>query len=126
MMIHNTITRSALIAAFAASTCSASAAPGAAAKPSCRVPNTEAIMRTNYPAEWPSIAEQQGASGTAVVRIDLSETGAVQNAVVVKSTGNTSLDKAAQESALEQQYAPRVRDCANVSGAYLINVDFTK
>ena len=126
MMIYPTVSRGAAIVAFVACSCSASAAAGAPSKASCTVPNTDAAMRTNYPAEWPRIAELQNASGIAVIRIDVSETGVARNPVVVKSSGNTLLDEAAKQSTMSQRYAPEIEDCANVSGSYLVDVHFTK
>lgn len=114
---------SALIAALAAS---AFPAPAEAAAPrsSCAVPTADAKLLTAEPIERPRLAEIEHESGTAVVRIDLSENGAPQRATIVRSTGYIVLDQAAQAAALHQKYSAERRNCDAVAGSYLVSVEY--
>ncbi len=122
---HTSFARAALVLTFGACTSSALAAPGPTNNASCGLRNADAAINTMVPAEWPQIALDQGAQGTALVRIDLRENGTVRNAAIFSSTGNELLDKAAQSASLKQKYSPEVRDCLNVTGTYLVRVDFS-
>lgn len=73
---------------------------------------------------YPDVAENQGASGTAVVAIDLSSNGDVLAIHLQKSSGNRSLDLAALKTAASMEYAPEVRACEPISGTYSVEVDF--
>lgn len=126
MKIHNGIFRATLLIAFAAATNSVSAAPGTPTRTSCATQNADARQRSNYPVEWPRIAEGLALTNTAIVRVDLSEGGAVRKATVVASSGNASLDSAARESTLQQRYTPEIRNCANIAGSHLVEVDFSR
>ena len=123
---QKSISRAAILVAFAACASPAPAAPEAIVKASCALPKAEATMLTANPAEWPTIALETGASGTAVVKIDLVGSGIPRNAVIVESTGNTMLDEAAKGATLHQNYSPEIRDCAKVGGSYLVRVDFQR
>ena len=126
MKRYNRLLCSTLLIAFAAGTNAASASPDKPVRASCATKTADARALTNYPAEWPGIALQLQATGKAIVQIALSDSGAVRNAAVVVSSGNASLDQAAKEATLHQRYAAEVRDCATVSGSYLVEVDFPR
>ncbi|HYZ15719.1 MAG TPA: TonB family protein, partial [Candidatus Acidoferrum sp.] len=61
-----------------------------------------------------------------LVRVDLSSTGALRNALVAKSSGNDELDRAALSAARHQTYAPESVNCRTVAGSYLVSVDFLR
>ncbi len=118
--------RAALLFAFVMSTASAVAAPAPETNSGCMVQNADAKMLTTYPADWPKLTEQQDTSGVALIRVDLGENGTARNATVMNSTGYESLDAAAKAATLMQKYSPEIRNCATVSGAYAVEVDFTR
>jgi TonB family protein len=64
------------------------------------------------------------AAGTAIVEIDLTAEGKPENPQIVQSTGDILYDQAAIKTVLIQQFAPEVRDCVNVKGSYLYEVDY--
>ena len=68
------------------------------------------ITKTVY-ADYPTIAELQGRSGTTTVRVDLAENGAVAGASVAESSGNALLDRAAVRAVKAMRFAPETRSC---------------
>jgi bla regulator protein blaR1 len=93
-------------------TCSSQAAPAA--------------ISAQVPAEYPLIAAEQNVSGTALIRVDLADTGAVRNATIAESSGNQFLDRAALLAARQQTYSPQIAGCRPVSGSYLVAVAFQR
>jgi periplasmic protein TonB len=96
-------------------------------------PATATCAKTNTPAQLaaspppPEIAPQvraQALSGTATVRVDLDASGAVQNATVIESTGNTSLDFVALSMAKSAQYTPAYENCKAVASTYNFSAKF--
>jgi TonB family protein len=77
-------------------------------------------------ADVPAIAAGQHATGIATVRIELDGRGALGAASVLESSGNRWLDRAALFAARASRYAPEVRGCERVGGAYAFVVDFTQ
>lgn len=105
----------------------ATALPAAAQTPAksvCLAREANAAMTSAIPVDLPALASIQGLSGSAVVRLDVDERGIAANPAVVTSSGYAVLDTAAERAALEQTYAPRVHDCENVGGSYLVEVNF--
>jgi TonB family protein len=78
------------------------------------------------PADVPAIAAGQHATGIATVRVELDGRGGLSTASVLESSGNRWLDRAALGSARSSRYAPEVRGCEHVGGAYAFVVDFTQ
>jgi protein TonB len=93
-------------------------------RPQCANPNVDAVATNKITPDMPEIARQMGASGTASVRVALSETGAVQSVDIYKSTGNKSLDQAAVQAAKQSSYQPEIRNCVKTAGEYLYTVTF--
>jgi TonB family protein len=60
----------------------------------------------------------------SVIRVDLSETGAVLGSSVAVSSGNSILDQAAIRTAKSMVYAPETRACNAISGSYAVQVEF--
>jgi TonB family protein len=114
------------LAATLASTAPTLAAPTSASHLACTRPGAAAAISTEVPADYPRIPAEQNFSGTAVVEVDLAQTGAIRNATIFESSGNTLLDRAALLSAREQTYSPQMVGCEPVSGSYLITVDFER
>jgi TonB family protein len=72
----------------------------------------------------PTITEEQGISGIARIRIDLTQTGEVARESVLGSSGNHWLDEAALTSARMSRFTPESVNCKPVAGSYLYSVEF--
>jgi TonB family protein len=97
----------------------------ASAKPaSCTVANRPAIIVRPVDVQRPFIAQAQDLTGRSVIRVDLSDTGAVENSSLEVSSGFGILDQAAIRIARSMVYAPETRSCSPVSGSYAVEVDF--
>lgn len=59
-----------------------------------------------HPFEYPSAAWTYGATGTTVLKILISETGSVDSAFVLHSSGDRALDSAAVANARHLLWAP--------------------
>jgi TonB family protein len=75
-------------------------------------------------AEMPAIAAEEGAAGSAQVRIRLTSTGVLDSATLFASSGNRWLDDAALRSARLTRFSPEIQQCRAVGGSYLYEVDF--
>lgn len=82
-----------------------------------------AIDGTPY-FEMPTIAAEEGASGTTEVQIDLTSAGNLANAALRASSGNEWLDLAALRSAHLTHFSAEMRNCERVAGSYLYVVEF--
>jgi TonB family protein len=123
-----TSSRNVLALAAALSATLLNGAPAAAqgtAHASCTVASAPATISDIVSAETPSFLSLIGVTGNADVQVSLSDTGALENATIAKSSGNASLDAAAITAAREQKYSPERSDCQPVGGTYLIHVDFS-
>ncbi|HKU66409.1 MAG TPA: TonB family protein [Candidatus Baltobacteraceae bacterium] len=74
--------------------------------------------------EVPHIAADQGATGTAQVKIRLTAAGELAASEMFSSSGNPWLDNAALLSARMTRYTAEVANCERVGGTYLYEVDF--
>ena len=90
----------------------------------CAAPRLPATVAYDDIAEYPAIARVAHVTGTSDVRVDLDATGRLERASLYRSSGNASLDRAALAAARNETYAPEVRDCSRVGGAYVLEVDF--
>jgi protein TonB len=81
------------------------------------------IVRADAP-DYPALARLEGLTGTATIRVDLSETGAVQGASVMKSAGSAILDRAAVQTAKSIAYAPETKSCEPTGGSYAVEVEY--
>ncbi len=90
----------------------------------CSKPAANAAVDGTAFFEVPEIAAAVGASGTSVVMISLSSTGALRSQSIVRSSGNPNLDRAALLSARMTKFSPEIQNCAAVGGTYLYTVDF--
>jgi TonB family protein len=92
--------------------------------PSCTAPHETARIVRAETADYPALARLEGLTGTATIRVDLSETGTVQGASVVKSAGSAILDRAAVQTAKSLAYAPETKSCEPISGSYAVQVEY--
>jgi TonB family protein len=114
------------LAATLASTAPTVAAPTSTSHLACSRQAAAAAISTEVPADYPRVAAEQNFSGTAVVQVDLAQTGAIRNASIFESSGNTVVDRAALLAAHQQTYSPQIVGCEPVGGSYLITVDFQR
>jgi protein TonB len=98
--------------------------PVATPKPACAKPHVDATTTNPVAPETPETAREQGATGTAQVRVSLSATGSVLSTTVYKSSGSPLLDQAALQAARQSSYAPEIDDCVKVAGDYIFRADF--
>jgi TonB family protein len=59
------------------------------------------------------------------VNVQLDASGAVQNAMVGKSSGRKAFDEATLAAARETTYAPRVEHCSHIPGTYFVMAAYT-
>ncbi len=90
----------------------------------CAVPYAPAKVKTAF-LDYPTIAEEMHAEGTAKVGISLSEDGKVSRAWPIQSTGNAILDRAALDAAKDGSYDPERSQCQAVGGDYQLDVNFS-
>ena len=74
--------------------------------------------------DLPPIADELGARGNAVVKIELSATGMLVHEELYSSSGNWWLDDSALRSARLTRFTPEVIGCLGVPGSNLYRVDF--
>ncbi|MBV8148748.1 MAG: TonB family protein [Candidatus Eremiobacteraeota bacterium] len=99
----------------------AGAAQLVAVESKCDAP--AAVYGSTY-ADMPPIGDELGASGTAVVKIDLSASGMLAHEELYSSSGNWWLDDAAMRSVRLTRFTPEIRGCRRVAASYLYEVDF--
>lgn len=88
------------------------------------IANSGAHIVMIHAPDYPTIARIQGATGTAIVQVDLSASGDLSTASILKSSGNRFLDDAALRAVRDSRFAPEVTDCATVGGSYLVEVNW--
>ena len=99
--------------------------PAASVAGACTQPNAEAAVAASpSPPDIPAAARAEGTSGTALVRVQLDESGQVTGAGVSQSTGNSSLDLVAVAMARDARYTPALHDCKPIAGTYTFSVRF--
>jgi protein TonB len=76
------------------------------------------------PAEFPQLQRDLGYNGTAVIEVELTATGKLENASVAKSTGNKVLDRNALYAVSHSTFAPGSISGSPVGGAYAVSVEF--
>jgi len=89
----------------------------------CAAPDVDAIGNEEF-MQIPTIAREQNAGGTSEIQIALSQSGTLQHASLLTSSGNPNLDRAALQSAHMGRYAPEIKGCAAVAGTYRYVVQF--
>jgi len=72
----------------------------------------------------PAFAQIAGLHGSAIVEVDLDESGRVLDATIVHSSGNLMLDRAAIATVRSASYEPARSGNVPVAGAFDIAVDF--
>jgi TonB family protein len=96
----------------------------AAQETSCRTDYRPARAVNAASLDYPKLARIQGISGTALVEIELDQTGAVVESTIYKSSGSPTLDAAALSAANRTKYSPLIFHCEAVGGTYLFKAVF--
>src|SRR5260370_17295234 len=96
------------LAATLTSTAPTFAAQASTSLSVCGTQAAPAAISVPVPADYPRIAAEQNSSGTALVRVDLADTGAIRNATLFESSGNELLDPSPRLPALRQPYSPQI------------------
>jgi TonB family protein len=80
----------------------------------------------NSPLEevYPAVAKGMSVEGPVVLRVRISETGCMQEAVLVMSSGAEDLDDAALLWAENARYIPASKDGKGVEGSFPFRVKF--
>jgi TonB family protein len=88
---------------------------------------TDTPARVTAAPTPPDIAPQARAdatNGTTKVQVTLDPSGAVENASVIQTSGNPSLDLVALEMAKSAAYAPAYHDCKAIASTYDFSARF--
>lgn len=94
--------------------------------PACSDPNVEAKTLVAVSPEQSTTDSYVSGNVTAMIKVDLDDTGRVTAVSVYQSTGSMELDRAALAAARASSYAPETRDCRPVAGSYLFKVEFSQ
>lgn len=114
------------VATTAEALASTPAATGAATQTCAGGPASATIVTPWYPVV-PRIVEEQGFGapyGSADVVVVLDEHSKVTQALIVSSTRNSMLDRAALTAARETKYALGPTSCTSGTTAFIIRVSF--
>jgi protein TonB len=103
----------------------AAAATAEATKPACSQPHVDPVTKNPVQPEYPEIAREQGASGTAQVKVTLDASGNVLSVSILQSTGSKVLDDSALAAAKASTYSPEIDNCQPIGGQYRFTADFT-
>ena len=93
---------------------------------SASAPLVEAMPRydRNAPPPYPLLARKQGWEGEALLRVLVTETGAVRNVSVERSSGYAVLDNAALRAVRRWRFHPSRRGSTPVEGEALVPLRF--
>jgi TonB family protein len=81
------------------------------------------IVHADTP-DAPALAKLDRLTGTATIRVNLSETGRVLDASVMRSAGTPILDRAALQVAKSIVYAPETQSCEPRGGSYAVEIEY--
>ena len=88
------------------------------------VPETPPRQLSSSPFQYPEELWDAGVSGETMLRIHITEAGAVDSVQVEKSSGHRAFDEAAVRGARELRFAPAARAGAPVAVWRLLPVQF--
>jgi TonB family protein len=75
--------------------------------------------------DYPDSARDLGLGPvTVLVEVTVSPSGALTDANVYKSSGNSAIDREALRAAHQSTYAPKLVNCSPTSGQYLFRAEF--
>jgi protein TonB len=90
----------------------------------CKDPYASARLDQAARLDYPMMAREMGQTGTTLVKVSLTDTGAVDAVSIYRSSGSTYLDQAAIHAAQQSQYRPQLFRCEPVAGAFLFKANF--
>jgi len=93
--------------------------------PDCKQPYAEPRVLHAMSPPYPPSAIRDGASGMAMILLELDNAGKPLSAAVVKSANYDALDRAAEVAALTSSFAPQLFRCEPIGGSYVFRVDFS-
>jgi protein TonB len=93
-------------------------------KAACMLADVDARIVHAQSADYPELAQKEGITGTAFVKVDLMPTGTIADVSIAQSSGNPLLDGAALDAVRESRFAPARHDCKQIAGTYLVQVDW--
>lgn len=70
--------------------------------------------------------QKPGRELTAIVRVTVAPDGSVRDATLSQSTGNSNLDAAALQAAMQSRFSPKMVNCHAVEGDYLFKTTFVR
>lgn len=107
-------------------TAAPTAAASAAAKPCLFHDISPAVAATADPASFsiPPEVRASKATGTAQIQVQIDPQGAVTNATVAQSSGNSGLDAVAMQMAKSATYSPALVKCKPIASNYTYSVHF--
>lgn len=100
--------------------------PSAVREATCSAANVPArVADPKTLPVFPSAALVQGVADAGVtVQVELTASGSPQRALLLKSSGNSTIDSTAVQGALKIRYSPELHDCIPVSGTYQVRFLF--
>jgi TonB family protein len=90
----------------------------------CKDPYADAQTDVAARLDYPAIAREMGQTGTAFVKVTLTDTGAVDSVALYRSSGSDYLDRAALNAAQQSHYRPQLFRCEPAPGSYLFRAQF--
>lgn len=83
------------------------------------------IMTTHTTPPYPALEQRLGVEGTVVLRLTISAEGVVSDAVVVRTSGDEGLDRAARQWVMAHwRYQPAIRGGVAVPATGTVGVQF--
>ena len=91
----------------------------------CAVPNAPPhAINVVRPVGAEKYIEANHKSGVVDIKVFLAPDGTVTKAVVYHSSGDTFLDGATYDAAIATAYAPEIRNCQAIAGAYIYRTKY--
>ena len=99
--------------------------PALASTPGCAVPNAPPrAVNVVRPAGAEHYLELNPKSGIVDIKVYLAADGSVSKAVILRSSGDPFLDGATYDAAVATTYAPEIRTCQAIAGAYIYRTKY--
>ncbi len=103
---------------------SASLSGGAADKKEGAPAATEAVPVTKIRPAYPFIARKRGIEGTVLLNALISKEGIVEKCTVIRTSGNTALDRAAVKAVMHSAFYPATTDGKTAKSTLKIEIQF--
>ncbi len=91
----------------------------------CAEPNREVAVDHATMADYPASAKSLNLGPvTVLIDVTVGASGAVQNIVLYKSSGNDAIDRSAMVASRESTYKPKIVNCVPTTGDYIFRAEF--